>query len=52
MNDLTLEKPYFLKIKDWYYFDERSWMYRLTEKAPKKAIQSYNEFYKEIEYEH
>lgn len=41
------EKPYFLENEEWCYFDEEEWIYKLTEKAPQKAIDSYNEFYKE-----
>ena len=45
---ILLEQPYFLKNKEWYtindsYNDGKG--YSLTEKAPIKAIQSYNEFY-------
>ena len=45
---LTTE-PYFMKNKEWYYHDEKEWRYKLTDKAPKKAIESYNEFYKLID---
>ena len=38
----------FLKNKDWYYWDEEEWKYKLTDKAPKEAIESYNKFYKKI----
>ena len=37
--------PYFLKKEEWYYFDEEEGIFKLTDKAPKKAIDSYNEFY-------
>lgn len=37
------EMPYFLKNKDWYYHD--GMIYKLTDKAPKKAIDSYNKWY-------
>lgn len=45
---ILLEQPYFLQNKEWYtindsYNDGKG--YLLTEKAPIKAIQSYNEFY-------
>lgn len=42
---MTQEKPYFMENEDWYYFDEKEWRYKLTDKAPKKAIESYDEFY-------
>lgn len=44
---MILEQPYFMKNEEWYYFDEEEWCYKLTDKAPKKAIESYNEFYRE-----
>lgn len=43
-----LPEPYFMKNKDWYYFDEESFMYKLTDKAPTEARDSYNEFYSEL----
>lgn len=39
------ETPFFMTNKDWYYYNEKSCMYELTEKAPKKAIRSYEEYY-------
>ena len=45
--------PYFMKDKSWYVFDpdddERA--YKLTDKAPKKARESYEEFYSDIDYD-
>ena len=52
------KRPYFLKNKDWYVEHkgmpkflggnvER--LYSLTNKAPQKAIDSYNEYYNENE---
>lgn len=40
--------PYFMTNKNWFYFDEKEWKYKLTDKAPKKAVESYKEFYKFI----
>lgn len=40
-------EPYFMRNKDWYYFDEAEFRYKLTKKAPTKAVQSYDEFYKD-----
>lgn len=40
-------EPYFMRNKDWYYFDEAEFCYKLTEKAPPEAVQSYDDFYKE-----
>lgn len=37
--------PYFMQNKEWYYFDEENFCYKLTDKAPPKAIESYKEFY-------
>lgn len=38
-------RPYFMENKGWYYFDDKEWKYKLTDKAPEKAIKSYEEFY-------
>lgn len=46
---MTTEKPYFLENEEWYYFDEDEFCYKLTDKAPKKAVDSYNEFYDLLE---
>lgn len=43
-----LQEPYFLENEEWYYFDEKSFRYKLTEKATEKAKQSYKEFYEEL----
>ena len=41
-------QPYFMENEDWYYFDEEEFIYKLTDKAPKKARESYDEYYKEV----
>ncbi|NMA85484.1 MAG: hypothetical protein GX962_16655 [Epulopiscium sp.] len=41
----TLKEPYFMENEDWYYFDEVGFKYKLTDKAPLKAIISYKEYY-------
>lgn len=46
MNDI--ERPYFLENKEWYYYDEEEGIYKLTEKAPKEARESYRKFYEEL----
>jgi hypothetical protein len=46
---MTLEKPYFMENSEWYFFDEEEMMYKLTEKAPKKAVESYKEYYSALE---
>jgi len=43
MNDV--ERPYFMENKEWYYYDEKEEIFKLTDKAPQEAIDSYNEFY-------
>lgn len=45
MESNDMPKPYFMENKEWYYFDEEKFCYKLTDKAPKKAIESYKEFY-------
>jgi hypothetical protein len=39
------KEPYFLSDKEWYYYDEEEFCYKLTDKATKEAIKSYEEFY-------
>lgn len=43
--------PYFLKNDEWYTFDpdDEDRAYKLTDKAPKKARESYEEFYSDID---
>lgn len=43
-------EPYFMKNKEWYYFDEEEFMYKLTDKATLRAKKSYKEFYAEPDY--
>ena len=45
---VLIEKPYFLTNKKWYEYDEKGKKYILTNKAPQKAIESYKDFYKQI----
>lgn len=45
---MTLPKPYFMQNKEWYYFDEEEFMYKLTKDAPDEAKQSYKEFYSQV----
>lgn len=44
-----LPEPYFMTNEEWYYFDEESFMYKLTDKAPQRAQESYAEFYSELD---
>lgn len=55
---MLLDKPYFLKNKEWYIGSKdlpsflggkKQRHYTLTPKAPKKAVESYNKYYKELE---
>jgi hypothetical protein len=45
---MTLKRPFFLSNKEWYYEDDESGTFKLTEKATPEAIKSYNEFYAEL----
>lgn len=47
---MIAEQPYFMENKEWYYFDEDEFKYKLTEKAPKKARESYKEYYEDLDY--
>ncbi len=49
MNDVA--RPYFLENEEWYYYDEDEEIFKLTDKAPQEAIDSYNEYYSEEETE-
>lgn len=42
-----MDRPYFMENKEWYYHDEEEFKYKLTDKAPLEAIESYNAFYRE-----
>ena len=57
---MLLERPYFLKNKEWYTVNEGTpkflggtvtRRYSLTPNAPKEAISSHKEFYREIEHD-
>lgn len=45
---MELAKPYFMEDPRWYYFDEKEFCYKLTEKAPETAKKSYEEFYMQL----
>lgn len=49
VNDIGI--PYFMENKEWYYYDEKEEIYKLTNKATKKAKQSYYEYYSENDIE-
>lgn len=46
---MKVKEPYFMKNKEWYYFDENEFKYKLTANAPPEAVKSYNEFYEAVE---
>ena len=46
---MQTEKPYFMNDPNWFYFDEKEFKYKLTEKATEKARKSYEDFYKSVE---
>ena len=48
---LKEKMPYFLTNKDWYYYDMNTGRYKLTDKATKEAIDSYNKYYEELDAE-
>ena len=39
-----------MQNKDWYYFDEANFCYKLTKNAPPEAVQSYDALYKDESY--
>lgn len=44
--------PLFMENEDWFYYDPDmtdNRGYKLTDKAPKEAVESYNEFYAMLE---
>ena len=45
---MIVPEPYFMKNKDWYYFDEDEFVYKLTDKATEEAKKSYAEYYREV----
>ena len=48
---LIAKEPYFMENKDWYYYGVKTGRYKLTDKAPQKAVDSYNKYYKQLEKE-
>lgn len=46
---MELTKPYFLKNKNWFYYDEEEMKYKLKKDAPAEAIKSYNDYYRQID---
>lgn len=46
---MLIDEPYFMKNEEWYEYDFDKRKYILTDKAPDKAKQSYEEYYKQLE---
>ena len=48
---MLLKEPYFMKNREWYWYDEDSVdeiECKLTDKAPEEAKKSYKEFYEKL----
>lgn len=45
---MVTKKPYFMTDKTWYYYDDKELCLKLTDKAPKEAVESYKKFYEAI----
>ena len=45
---MFIDEPYFMTNEEWYYFDTKDKIYKLTDGTPDKAIESYKEFYKQL----
>ena len=43
------EIPFFMTNPEWYIFNEDEWRYELTDQAPPEAVDSYTEFYGELD---
>ena len=43
-----LDMPYFMQKKEWFEFDFKKRRYVLTDKAPEKAKESLEEFYRDL----
>ena len=41
-----IERPYYMKNKEWYYHDEKEGRYEPTDKAPKKLRKAMKNFKK------
>lgn len=45
---MFIDEPYFMTNEEWHYFDTKDKIYKLTDEAPDKAIESYKEFYEQL----
>lgn len=42
---MTMNKPYFMKKEEWFYYDQEEFFaFRLTNKAPSEAYESYRNY--------
>lgn len=46
---MQIERPYFMSDKSWYFYNDKTERFELTNKATKEAIKSYNEFYELVD---
>ena len=44
INNEMQSMPYFMQNKEWYYFDEENFCYKLTDKAPPKLLEATKNF--------
>lgn len=42
-------RPFFMTNDDWFEYDEKKGRFVLTAKATEKAIESYKQFYKQLQ---
>lgn len=49
---MDIEKPYFMENKEWYVYDDVHGILRVTEKAPRKALESYVEYLRDMADQH
>ena len=45
---MIVKMPYFMENKEWYYYDEEEYCWKLTDKAPMEAIESYKQYYETV----
>ena len=45
---MFIDEPYFMTNEEWYYFDTKDKIYKLTDNAPDKEIKRNKEFYKQL----
>ncbi len=43
-----IDRPYFMERKEWFTYDPQKRQFVLTDKAPKEAKKSYDEYLKEL----